>query len=95
MKTTRGNGDAVLALLLNMLLNLEWTIPAWILLVCHFLFGWSILWFCLALAVWFGGIILWNTVLAWANRCGSEPEKPKENKNPYSAGAYKPNSKGL
>ncbi len=89
MKRFRKSGNFFLALLVNMLLNLEWTIPAWILLACHFIFGWSILWFWLALGLWFINIIFWMDIMGWAARCGSEPDKPKENKNPYSVGANK------
>ena len=89
MKRLRKSGNFFLALLFNMLLNLEWTIPAWILLACHFLFGWKILWFWIALGVWLLNILLWMDILGWAARCGSEKDPPKENKNPYSVGAKK------
>ena len=82
----------VITLLFNMAINIGWTIPAWILLAMHFLFGWSILWFWLALGLWILDILLWMDIMGWAARCGSEPDKPKENKNPYSVGAKKPDS---
>lgn len=31
-------------------------------------------------------------VIGWAVKCGSTPDKPKENKNPYSV---KPTDKGV
>ena len=68
-----------------MLLNLEGTIPAWILLALHFLRGWSLLWFGLALALWVIYLIVWMRIVGWAGRCG-KPDPPKENKNPYSSG---------
>ena len=92
MKRLRKSGNFFLALLFNMILNLEWTIPAWILLGCHFWFDWSIRWFWLALGLWILDILLWMDIMGWAARCGSEPDKPKENKNPYSVGAKKPDS---
>ena len=73
----------VITLLFNMAINFAWTIPAWILLAMHFLFGWSILWFWVALGVWFLDIIIWMGVIRWAGNC-SVPDPPKENKNPYS-----------
>ena len=84
MKSLRNSGNFILALLFNMILNLEWTIPAWILLACHFFFGWKILWFWLALGIWLLNILLWMDIMGWASRCGSEKDTPKENKNPYS-----------
>ena len=92
MKRLRNSGNFFLALLVNMILNLEWTIPAWILLACHYFFGWKILWFWIALGVWLLSILLWMDILGWAARCGSEKDPPKENKNPYSVGAKKPNN---
>ncbi len=68
-----------------MLINLEWTIPAWILLAMHFVFGWKILWFWIALGVWLLSIILWMNIISWASGC-SKTDLPKENKNPYSVG---------
>ena len=68
-----------------MLINLEWTIPAWILLAMHFVFDWSIVWFWVALGVWILSIILWMDIIGWASRC-SGSDKPKKNINPYSVG---------
>ena len=73
----------VITLLFNMAINFAWTIPAWILLAMHFLFGWSILWFWLALGVWVLDIIIWMSIIGWASSV-SKPDPPKENKNPYS-----------
>lgn len=86
MRRTRRNGSFWLCLLLNMLLNLEWTVPAWILLALHFWLGWSVWWFWLALGLWFLGLLLVTKLLGWAHRCAAIPDPPKENKNPYSAG---------
>ena len=66
-----------------MLLNIRWTLPAWILLACHFIFKISIWWFVLAIGIWFADILIWMCIFSWANRCGT-PDYPKENKNPYS-----------
>lgn len=84
MRRTNRSGSFWLCLLLNMLLNLEWTIPAWILLALHFLFGWSIWWFVLALGLWVLNILLWMKLIGWAGACSREKDLPKENKNPYS-----------
>ena len=84
MKNLRNSGNFFAALLFNMLMSLEWTIPAWLLLACHFFFDWSIRWFWIALGVWILDILLKMSLMNWAARCGNEPDKPKENKNPYS-----------
>ncbi|MDD6220387.1 MAG: hypothetical protein PUB85_05310 [Clostridia bacterium] len=86
MRRTKRSGSFFLCLLFNMLLNLEGTIPAWILLALHFWRGWSLLWFFLALALWVIYLIVWMRIIGWAGRCGSTPDPPKENKNPYSSG---------
>ena len=85
IRRTKRSGSFWLCLLLNMVLNLEWTIPAWILLALHFLLSWSIWWFWLALALWVLNILLWMKVMGWASSCSREKDPPKENKNPYSA----------
>ncbi|MBQ7299614.1 MAG: hypothetical protein IJW77_07220 [Clostridia bacterium] len=90
MKRVRFNGNGMLALLINLLLHLEWSIPAWILLILHFLIGLSVLWFWAALAAWICGILLWSYLVGrlygWANRCADTPDPPKKNVNPYSVG---------
>ena len=84
MRRTQRSGGFWLCLLFNMLLNLEWTIPAWILLVLHFWLDWSIWWFVLALGLWVLNILFWMKLMGWAADCGNEKDPPKENKNPYS-----------
>lgn len=84
MRRTRRSGGFLLCLLLNLILNLEWTIPAWILLVLHFVFDWSIWWFVLALGLWVVNVLFWTTFMGWAAACSAEKDPPKENKNPYS-----------
>ena len=84
IRRTRRSGGFGLCLLLNMLLNLEWTIPAWILLVLHFWLNWSIWWFVLALGLWILNILFWMKLMGWAGDCASQKDPPKENKNPYS-----------
>lgn len=84
MRQTRKRGGFWLCLLLNMVLNLEWTIPAWVLLAMHFWLGWSIWWFVLALALWVLDILFWMKVMGWAADCSNTPDPPRENKNPYS-----------
>lgn len=86
MRRTNRNGSFILCLLINMLLNLEWAIPAVILLALHFLLGISVWWSAIALGLWILGLVLWMHIIGWAAGCGSSHDKPKENKNPYSVG---------
>ena len=89
MRRTKRSGGFFLCLLLNMLLNFEGMIPAAVLLVLHFVFGWSLRWAAGALGVWLLWLVIWSCVIGWAGRCGSAPDPKKENKNPYSAGQQK------
>ena len=52
MRRTKRSDGLFLCLLLNMLLNFEGMIPAAVLLVLHFVFGWSLWWAAGALGVW-------------------------------------------
>lgn len=86
MKRASG-GNFFLAFILNFVFNLEWVIPAVLLLILHFTVGLPIFWFWLALGLWIGGILIITLVLGWAGKC-SEPASPKENKNPYSKHSF-------
>ena len=86
-KTKRAIGF-FLSLIINVILNFEWSIPAWILLVCHIVFDISILCFFLAIAVWILVILFWMLVFRWASKCSYDRELPRENKNPYSSNSY-------
>ena len=85
MRRTKGGGGFLLCLLINMLLNLEWSIPAWILLGLHLWLDISVWWFVGGLALWILRILLGMWFFRWATACGKEKDPPKENKNPYSA----------
>ena len=85
LRRTKRAGNFFLVLLFNMLLNIDRSVPAWILLILHYVLGWSILWFWLALGLWLLGILLWMGFMSFASN--SSNEKPyRENKNPYSKG---------
>lgn len=89
MRKTNRSGSVFLCFFINLLLNLEWCIPALVLLALHFWLDISIWWFVSALALWLIGILFWMLVMSWAGRCSNTPDPPKENKNPYSVGAKK------
>ena len=79
MRRTKRSDGLFLCLLLNMLLNFEGMIPAAILLVLHFVFGWSLWRAAGALGVW----LLWLDLvvryrLGRAVRQHIRPEKRKQ-----------------
>ena len=86
MKTLKRTGGFLLCLLLNMLFNLEWTLPSWVVLALCCFFGWHIKWFWISISLWFVGVLFWTLFVGWASRCSS-PTPYRENKNPYSVGA--------
>ena len=79
-------GGVVFSLLVSLLFSLEGFVPALILVVLHFLLGWSLWWAALAAAVWIATVALRVAFISWAARCGNTPDPPQENKNPYSVG---------
>lgn len=81
----RRSSGFLLGLLINLLLDFAWSIPAWICLVLHFWIRLSIWWFVIALSLWILGNVLRMEFLGWAARCSNQQEPSKENKNPYSA----------
>ena len=68
----------------NMPLNLEGLIPAVVLLVLHYVLGWPLWPTFAAVGLLVLYLIAWMAVIGRAGRCGSTPDAPKENKNPYS-----------
>ena len=84
MKRIKRLGGFFLVLLVNMLLNLEWSIPAWVLLALHIWLDISIWWFVGAVGLWMVSILTGMWLMGWAASCGNEKDPPKENKNPYS-----------
>lgn len=85
MRKTKRTGGLLLCLLINLLLNLEWSIPAWLLLGLHIWLSISIWWFIGGLTFWVLRILAGMWLMGWASACGKEKDPPKENKNPYSA----------
>ena len=84
MRRTKRRGGFLLCFLINLLLNLEWSIPMWVLLFLHLHLDLSLWWVIGALAFWFLRILLGMWFFGWARACGNEKDPPKENKNPYS-----------
>ena len=89
MKWVKKDSGFILSLLINLLFNLEWAIPAVICFVLHFIFRISLWWSFGALMLWLLIVLARTSLLFALNRVGNMPEKQRENKNPYSSGAYK------
>ena len=90
MKWVKKDSGFILSFLINLLFNLEWAIPAVICFVLHFIFHISLWWSFIALILWLLIVLARTSLLFALNRVGNMPEKQRENKNPYSSGAYKP-----
>ena len=84
MRRVKNTGGFLLCAVINLLLNFEWSIPAWILLALHIWLEISVWWFAGGLALWVLRVLLGMWFMRWATRCGNIKEQPKENKNPYS-----------
>ena len=84
MRKTKNSGGFILCFIINLLLNLEWSIPAWIFLALHFWMGISLWWFVGGLVFWILSVLSSMWIMGWVVKCGSEKDPPKENKNPYS-----------
>ena len=89
MRQPEKQSGFILSLLLTLLFNLEWTIPAWICLALHFIVGLSLWYFAIALGLWALMIVVKSLILRLLNKAGNIKDLPKENKNPYSSGGYK------
>lgn len=85
MRRTGRGGGFFLCLIFNMILNIEWSIPAWILLALHFFFDISIWWFVGGLVFWVLCILSGMWIMGWAADCAAEKDPPRKNKNPYSS----------
>jgi len=86
----RRNKGFLISIVINMVFNLEGTIPAWVLLGLHFWIDISIMWFLLALFIWLFVIILRTAVLCWVSKQSNALRPRTNNRNPYSSPAYKP-----
>ena len=84
MRRSKRGGGFLLGLIINLLLNLEWSIPAWILLGLHIWLGISIWWFVGAIGCWILSTLSIMWLVGWAVASGNKKDPPKENKNPYS-----------
>ena len=94
MRRIRNTGNFLCSLCINLLLNLEGTIPAWLLLGAHFWFDISLLWFWGALALWGLSVLFRMIFWRWISRTSNEPKAERRNRNPYSVGQSESESEG-
>lgn len=79
----------VLNFVLSLIFHWYWSIPAWILLILHFVLGISIWWFAGAFALYVIGVRIFVHAVGWLVSMGNEDEKPQKNINPYSVKSKK------
>ncbi len=84
MKKTDKDLGIILAIIINLVLNLEWSIPAWIALILYFTIHIPIYIFWALLLIWILWIVLTTIFLGYITKLGNERDMEKENKNPYS-----------
>ena len=84
MKIKKSSRGFLLSLLISLVFNLEWTVPAWIFLGLHFWKGISLWWFVGSIILWVIFVALRILVFGSLTRAGNYKDPPKENKNPYS-----------
>ena len=90
MRKAKRGGNFFLCLLISLVMNIEWSIPAWILLALHFWKDISIWWFVGGLVFWVICVLVGMWIIGWAADCSKEKDPPKENKNPYSVKKKEP-----
>ena len=80
----KSSSGTILTLMISLVLNLLWSIPAWVLLILHFAIGLSIVWFWVALGIWALLIVVSSLLIRFAHKYSNMPELERENLNPYS-----------
>lgn len=93
--TVRRFGEYVLNFFLSLVFHWYWSIPAWILLILHFVFRISIWWFIGAFALYVIGVRIFVHVVSWLVRMGNREEKRTKNINPYSMGSREKNNNDI
>ena len=93
MKRYNKNSGFLLGLLFNLLLNAEWSIPAFLFLVLYFVFRNTLFLWLMggAFLLWILLIFALTLLMYLANR-SSTPTRKTQNKNPYSSKGYPYNS---
>ncbi len=90
MERKRSFSDYALCFVSSMALHLHWLLPAVLLTAAHFVFGIPILWAAGAFLLFLLTILFRTLVIGWAAGCRQTACQEKQNRNPYSAGPYRP-----
>ncbi len=95
MRNAKKTGGFFLCLLLNLLINLEWTIPGFVFMglfiwLGHQVFMWLMI---AAFSIYVISVLAWTVMMSLANKAGNSQDAPRENKNPYSSKGYEPTNK--
>lgn len=85
MRRTDSNSGRFICFIINLALNWELSIPAFILLILHFVLHISLWWAAGAAALYILWIALLTFIIGWASSGTGKPETPRKNVNPYSA----------
>ena len=88
-KPTRRSSGFLISLVFNLVMNFEIAIVAVALLILHFVLDIPVIFFWIALGIWIVPTLLMTLLLFVVAGMDSTPEY-RENKNPYSKGADKP-----
>lgn len=86
MPGTKRKRGFFLCLIFNMLISIWGLIPAFVLLILHFWLKISLWWAAGLFAAWILFVVLWTVIVYVVNRYCVVEDKPRKNKNPYSAG---------
>ncbi len=89
MAAARQAGGWLRALLITLFWHVSsWllSLPAWITLALHFVIGLPLWWFWATLGAWLAAGLVRFLLVNFARWGAGQPDPPKPNKNPYSAG---------
>ena len=84
MKRVNNEGSFLNQLYGNMLLNIKWSVPGWVLLALSIFKGWPAGLFIAYFGLWILAIIVSMRDVAFGVKFTRENEPEKVNKNPYS-----------
>ena len=84
MRRANRNNGFILCFILNLLLNFEWSIPAWFFLIMHFCVKWPLWLFLVTFIGWLLFYLIVTIILCWVSSCSNDETQKKVNRNPYS-----------
>ena len=84
MRFWKSLGAFFLGVLFQLLWHWDRSLIAWLLLALHFWLRISLWWFVGGLLIWLLPAFLWAAMVGLGRRASANPDRPKENRNPYS-----------